>query len=114
LAISFSDIRAALADGDALTLVEILAVRADRSKAPHDLRPGGESLLPAMVPWDFVWDFTPAHGAWPLVSLSRRCGKKWAIAGRSCDGETRTRTGDTTIFREPPRTPLRHETPANR
>ena len=30
--------------------------------------------------------------------MSRRCGKKRPIAGGSCDGETRTRTGDTTIF----------------
>ena len=30
------------------------------------------------------------------------------------NGETRTRTGDTTIFRESPRAPLRLETPANR
>jgi hypothetical protein len=41
-------------------------------------------------------------------------GERARFAGVSRNGETRTRTGDTTIFRETPRAPLRLGTPANR
>jgi hypothetical protein len=39
--------------------------------------------------------------------------QKWRFTGISSDGETRTRTGDTTIFRESSQAMLRRERPAN-
>jgi hypothetical protein len=48
--------------------------------------------------WDFVWDFARFRGAYPLIFVASLVLKSGLFAGISCDGETRTRTGDTTIF----------------
>jgi hypothetical protein len=62
--------------------------------------------------WDFVWDF--AHLPWRVAAhYEPRLATKVAIAGTLVDGETRTRTGDTTIFRESARRVLAHERPAD-
>ena len=52
-------------------------------------------------------------GAEPLISWPRRSTTRRRFGGISCDGETRTRTGDTTIFRESQRGGVGHERPAN-
>jgi hypothetical protein len=63
--------------------------------------------------WDFVWDFARPRGAQPLSRTPRSGCERPRSAGASSDGETRTRTGDTTIFREPRTRPLRRQVPAN-
>jgi hypothetical protein len=45
--------------------------------------------------------------------VTRPCHKERATCRKFGDGETRTRTGDTTIFRESSQTLLRSKTPAN-
>lgn len=63
--------------------------------------------------WDFVWDFAPVRGAYPLTRPAPARREASVFAGPSRNGETRTRTGGTTIFRESAGPVRRHKMPAS-
>ena len=71
-------------------------------------------VAPSVGDQDFVRDFARIRGAPPLTRNARCPRDSGELAGTSRDGETRTRTGDTTIFSEPSPGVYGCRTPANR